>query len=125
MVSLLRISDAQSILSHRRQLASKPGIRIRPDLSLEERKTQSILLKERWSLIQAGTERSLIRITGAHLYVNKQKYGSVSDGEFVRSTSADASVDHGPAPTPSPSSSPKSAVIPPASPGGISSSVSA
>ena len=90
LITLTRANDVQSILSNRRLLADRPGIRIKPDLSLAERKNESVLLKERWSLIQAGTERSSINISGNHLFINKQKYGTASDGKFVCCSNPDS-----------------------------------
>ena len=37
-------------------------IRIKPDMSPTECHTESVLLKERWSLIQAGCNRKKIKI---------------------------------------------------------------
>lgn len=56
-----------------------PGIGIKPEMSRKERKTESMLVQERWKLISTGTERQNIKIRGNTLYANKTKYGSVVD----------------------------------------------
>ena len=52
---LIRSSDVQTIFANRGKL-SKPVI-IKPHMSPEERHNESLLLKERWNLIQSGIER--------------------------------------------------------------------
>ena len=86
LVKLSRPSDVQSILMGRKNLASRPGIGIKPDLSADDRKIESLLLKERTSLIVSGVERKNIRISGSTIYMNKQKYGIVLDGGFQKSS---------------------------------------
>jgi len=38
----------------------------------DERKIESILLKERWTLIQKDTERRAIKIQGNKIFLNKK-----------------------------------------------------
>lgn len=64
LVCLTRRNDVRSILRNKRQLASRPDITIRPDLSPTARKRESILLKERWTLIQSGVARSRLKLRG-------------------------------------------------------------
>ena len=97
LVKLSRPSDVQSILMGRKNLASRPGIGIKPDLSADDRKIESLLLKERRSLIVSGVERKNIRISGSTIYVNKQKYGIILDGGFKKSSD----VIHAPSCSPS------------------------
>ena len=52
LVRLIRIADVHSILSNRGSLSSP--IYIKPDMTKEERHRESVLLKERWNLIQSG-----------------------------------------------------------------------
>ena len=52
--------DVNTILANKRSL-STPLI-IKPDMSPQERAVESALLKERWSLINAGHNRKLIII---------------------------------------------------------------
>ena len=57
---------------------------IKPDLSLEERKRESALLKQRWSLIQSGIERKFIRIHNLSIFVNNKLHGrlDLSSNQF-------------------------------------------
>ena len=48
----------------------------------EERNTESLLLKERWKLIQQGHSRKSIKIRNAHIYVNNQRHGIVTNSKF-------------------------------------------
>ena len=61
----------------------KSPIRIKPDLSPEERDQESVL-KERWSLIQKGAERKRIKLRNKALFVDNQLYGSFKGSEFAR-----------------------------------------
>ena len=84
LIRLTRPSDVQSILRERRKLASKPGIGIKPDMTLDERKIESLLLLERRSLINSGATRSSIKISGIVIFVNKLRHGMVLDGDFKK-----------------------------------------
>lgn len=86
LVKLTRANDAQSILKNRKELASRPEITVKPDLPPAKRKVQSILLKERWSLINLGESRSDIRISGNSLYLRRDKYGTVREDKFEKYT---------------------------------------
>ena len=55
LIKLLCTIDVNAILANKRSLLS-PLI-IKPDMSLQERETESTLLKERWSLLRAGHSR--------------------------------------------------------------------
>lgn len=83
LVKLARSADVLSILSNRKLLANHPGISIKPDLSKDQRWIESLLLKERRTLISAGTSSSIIRIRGSNLYVSNKKYGYVDKSKFV------------------------------------------
>ena len=80
LVKFIRISDVSSILSKKGDF-SQP-FSVKPDLSPEERHRDSLLLKARWSLIQAGTDRSQIKIRGSRLYVNKKLYCQVVNSDL-------------------------------------------
>ena len=82
LIKLTRSADVVSVLSNRHKLSSFPGIRLKPDLSPEERKRESLLLKERWELINNGISKTTIKIRGNNLYVSSKKYGSVRNCEF-------------------------------------------
>ena len=81
LIRFIRIADVSSILSKRSKL-SHPYY-IKADMSYEERKQESVLLKERWSLIQAGTDRKDIKIRDNRLLVHKRLYGRVVNQKFV------------------------------------------
>ena len=55
-------------------------------MSPAERAIESILLKERWSLIQGGFDRKSIRISRVNnsIYVNNQVFGRVINSQFQR-----------------------------------------
>ena len=60
LVKFLSALDANAILSNRSNVSSP--IVIKPDMSKEERDTESILLSEHWKLLQSGIDRKLIKI---------------------------------------------------------------
>ena len=86
LVKLHHAIDAATILANRSSLA--PPIFIKPDLSPTERAIESILLKERWSLIQNGHSRKSIKLNSQRscIYLNNQLYGKVINSQFQRST---------------------------------------
>ena len=53
-------------------------------MSKEERDTESILLSERWKLLQSGIDRKLIKIRIKQIFVNNQLHGSVHDSKFTK-----------------------------------------
>ena len=77
------------ILSNR-GLLSSPTI-IKPDMTAEERHRESVLLKERWNLIQSGIPKNVIKIQGSHLYVRKRLHGQYINSTFVSSTTSQPS----------------------------------
>ena len=84
LVKFLRAFDATLVLSNKKSLTS--GVSIKPDLTLEERKIENALLKERRRLIDSGTERKFIRIRGNSLYLNNKLHGIVQNFEFCLAT---------------------------------------
>ena len=68
-------STRYSSVSKRRSLTLPYSIK--SDLSLEERKRESALLKERWSLIQSGIECKFIRIHNLSIFVNNKLHGKL------------------------------------------------
>ena len=70
LVKFIRSADASSILSKRGSL--RQPLFVKPDLSRAERVIDSLLMKERWNLIQSGTERKHIKIRNDSIYVSKQ-----------------------------------------------------
>jgi len=51
----------------------------------EERLVESILLKERWALIQKGTDHRAIKIHGNRIFVNSKLHGEVKNSNFILS----------------------------------------
>ena len=76
-----RSIDVISLLSARKNLPD--CLAIKPDLTPEERQLDSILLKERWGLIQSGQNKKDIKIQGTKLYLKGNLYGNVIDFNFV------------------------------------------
>jgi len=60
LVKFLRALDASTVLFNRSKI--KNPILIKPDLIPEERKIESILLHERWNLIQQGIDHKTIKL---------------------------------------------------------------
>ena len=87
LVKFIRAVDASSVLSKRGSSRGTPVV-IKPDMSLKERKSESMLLKERWSLIQSGVPREVIKIRGSRLLVRNKLHSQVtmsgSDLSFCR-----------------------------------------
>ena len=84
LVKLQCTIDATTILAKRSSLSSP--IFIKPDLSPAEQEIESILLKERWSLIQGGFDHKSIKISSVNnsIYVNNQVFGRVVNSQFQR-----------------------------------------
>ena len=96
LVKLSRSCDVTSMLSSRAKLARRPGISIKPDMTKEERKTESIesiLLQERKKLIQSGTTSSFIKLRGTSLHVNNKKVGSVRNLKYVPVRNEEATTE--------------------------------
>ena len=83
LVKLQRSIDVTAILANRWSLSSP--LLIKPDMSPDERTTESTLLRERWSLIQAGYDRKRIKINNNRIYLDSQFFGEVIDSRFQRS----------------------------------------
>ena len=84
LVKFIRIADVRSILSTKGTL-SLP-VFIKPDMSPVERTHESVLLKERWRLIEQGVARNDIKISNHHLYVKNKLHGQSVDSKFVCSS---------------------------------------
>ena len=68
----LNSTDVISLLAYKGELPE--GVKIKPDLSPQERLCESLLLKERWKLIQAGTDRRDIKIRRSSLIISGKVY---------------------------------------------------
>ena len=80
LVKFVRVADVSRIFANRRKLPT--AISVKPDMSSAERKKYSILMQERWDLIQSGVLRKDIKIRGDSLYVSNKKYGCVLNSKF-------------------------------------------
>ena len=84
LAKLSRSCEVSSILSQRGKLKGS-GLSVKADLNKEDRKIDQLLMSRRWSLIQSGTSRQLIKIKGNSILVNNVKKGSVTGGVFIES----------------------------------------
>ena len=80
LIKFLRSTDATYLLTITTQL--EHPIYIKPDLAPLEKSNESLLLKERKSLIQKGTDRQHIKLRNSHLYVNDQLFVKVENGQL-------------------------------------------
>ena len=79
----MRSTEATLVLT---KIASfKAPVRIKPDLTPEERKAESLLLKERWALMQLGFDKQRIKIRNKSIFVDNKLYGKYQDSELCRS----------------------------------------
>ena len=85
LIKLQRTMDVNTILANKSSLPS-PLI-IKPDMSPQERAIESVLLKERWSLIKAGHNRKQIKLSNNRIFVNNQLHGEVINAVFKYSSS--------------------------------------
>ena len=85
LITFIRIADLSGILSKRGNITQPYSIK--PDMSPNERLHESILLKERWNLIQSGVSRKYIRIRADCLYVRNKLHGRVCNSKFVHEAS--------------------------------------
>ena len=69
LIKFLRYSDASNLLNSKSKL-SKP-IYVKPDLTPEERAMESLLLKERKSLIEKGIGKQFIKIRNQSLFIQQ------------------------------------------------------
>ena len=81
--------DVLSVLSARSKLTSVDGshLHVKNDLTKEQRHLESILLKERWSLLTCGVDRKSVRIKDQKLYINSKLHGQATPGGFCKSLS--------------------------------------
>ena len=78
LVKLNRSADVMSLLSLKTSLPD--SIVFKPDLSPQEQAINSLLLKERWLLIQSGVQRKSIKLRADSILVNGKVHGKVSNG---------------------------------------------
>lgn len=80
LVKFVRIADVTRIFSKKINLSTP--FSIKPDMSRTQRLQESILMRERWHLIQSGVSRKSIRVRGDSLYVSNKLHGRVSNFKF-------------------------------------------
>ena len=61
-------------------------------MSRAQRLQESVLMRERWHLIQSGVSRKSIRVKGDSLYLNHKLHGRVSNSKFEHATSASVTL---------------------------------
>lgn len=86
LVKFNRFADVSNILSKRKDLDSH--FLIKPVMSPDERKTESILLKERWNLTQSGVPKKDIRIRNSSIYIKQQLHGIVKNSVLQHITAS-------------------------------------
>jgi hypothetical protein len=91
LLRFARAIDVSKILSSRKNLATVPGVSIKPQLSPWERKVESVLLKERRCLIDSGVSPSKIKISIRlqSLFIESKLHGKALSGSFTRTTDPD------------------------------------
>ena len=80
LISLTKTSEVELNLSKRFSISASDRFRIKPDLSPEERATESLLLKERRNLIASGIDKRFIRIRRNRICINRSQHGEVTNG---------------------------------------------
>ena len=81
LLKLNRAIDVITVLSNRSSIEDK-SIIIKPDMTPEERQVDLLLLKERWSLIQSGIDKSDIKLKSGSLFVKGKKHGYVHNSAY-------------------------------------------
>ena len=94
LVKLSTASDVTLNISSRTKLADLPGIKIKPDRPKSMKFIESLLLKERRSLINTGMESRVIKIRGSALYVNGKKAGVVTEDKYLLNTASSSPVSN-------------------------------
>ena len=80
LVKFLRSADVTSILFEKSNLASP--FSIKTDMTVEEKKIEGLLLKERWELLQKGMDRNQIKIHQNNLYINDKLHARILDAKL-------------------------------------------
>ena len=64
--------DVTSLLSNRSSLPN--NILIKPDMSKAEHNIESLLMKERWCLIQIGVDHKSIKLRSLGIYIDDKPH---------------------------------------------------
>ena len=87
LVKFIRVTDVSRVLS-KRGLLHHP-VFIKPDLTPDLRRRESVLLRERWNLIKSGIPRADIKIHDSRLYVKRKLFGYFNNkSEFQYSSNS-------------------------------------
>ena len=78
---MIRAADVTSLLMKRG--SSSKCYLIKPDLSPEDRLSESILLKKRWDIMNSGIPKVDIKLGRSTLYVKKSLHGRVVNGSYI------------------------------------------
>ena len=76
-----RTCDVGSILSIR-NLLKDSHVNIKPPMTQLEMKTESILLKECWCLVDSGIDRRMLKVRYNRLYQGSRVIGEVLDNVY-------------------------------------------
>ena len=85
LVQFVRAVDVTNILAKRGKLVQP--FYIKPDMTKEKCQVESILMKERWKLIQSGVPRNQIKVRNSSIYAYNKMHGRVIDTVFVPASS--------------------------------------
>ena len=80
LVTLNSTVEVANVLARSRSLT--PPVTIKADLTPAERKVESVLLRERRKLIEAGHERRAIKIRNSSLFLSGRLHGSVVNHSY-------------------------------------------
>ena len=90
LVKLNRTADVYSLLPKRRSVTSL--LIIKPDMTHQQRSSESFLLSERWSLIQSNVDFSSIKIwNNKYILVNHKLHAEIIDNKLIQSPIASTS----------------------------------
>ena len=99
LVKFKSVFYVSNLLNNKKQCPK--GITLKPDLPPEARKIESLLLRERWQLIQNGQDRKVIRIRGNKILLAGKVFATVTNGEvhkelltYCSDTSSQSSVNN-------------------------------
>ena len=97
LIKFLRSADASKVLSNRGLFPSPTYIK--PDLTVDERAKDLVLLKERWALITQKIDRKRIKIRNKSIYLDDNLYGHLEGTTFhlnstTHNVSDSAQEDH-------------------------------
>ena len=81
LVKIICAADVTSLLMKRG--SSSKNYAIKPDLSPEDRLSESILLKKRWEIMNSRIPKADIKLGHSSLYIEKSLHGRVVSGSYI------------------------------------------